>query len=153
MVPHPLTGYGVKAIQAGGNAIVVFSAGRKSIAEFQGWESRVGIPLGLRSIANHGIPFTALSAGRRHGIQIIRLAAAAGPKSALSVAADGLSAKVTPPAPFGGYARIAPCSAKKWSGNLRVSFPGLRQPLTGHDSGEKLSPQPNCVSASMSVRR
>jgi hypothetical protein len=149
---HSSTGYGVKAVLEGNNGFVVFSAGQKSIGEFKSWESRVGIPLGLRSIAKHGVPFTALSVERRSGMQIVRLAAAVGAKSALSVPADGLSARVTPPAPFAGYAQIEPCSMNRWSGSLRVSFPGRRQSLTGRDIGEKLLPQPNCASAVTSGR-
>jgi hypothetical protein len=149
---RPQGGYEVKAALERGRRIVLFSAGGKSLAEIKGWESHVGIPLGLPSLRRHGVPFTAVSVERRHGMQIVRLAVAAGVKSTLAVATDGLSATVRPPVPFDGSARISPCSMRGWSGNLRVAFPGLRQPLTGHDFGETLSPQANCGSAATSGR-
>jgi hypothetical protein len=132
-------GFGLRVF-SGGRDLVTFSAGRNSLAEFQGWESRVGIPLGLQNLSDRGVPFTALSVEQGKGVEIIRLAAGAGDKESFVVGDEGRVAGVRPPAPFVGAAEFKMCTLKRWTGTLKVMFPGRVQPLVGRKFTALLRP-------------
>jgi hypothetical protein len=140
------SGLGMKVVSVDRGKLIFFSAGRQSISEFRGWETEVGVPLGLRAIASgQGVPFTTVSIERRRAVRIIRLAAAAGPKRTLLRVEGGLAASASPPAPFSGTALLSPCSLKQWQGDLSVAFPGRSQALVGHEFAFGLTPQPTCA--------
>jgi hypothetical protein len=67
------------------------------------------------------------------GLIVVRTATAEGRPSLFSVGPQGRRATVRPPAPFSGVGvyRDPPAGPPTWSGDLNVSFPGVRQPLTG----------------------
>jgi hypothetical protein len=132
-------GFGLRVFSLGRN-LVTFAAGRKALAEFEGWESRVGVPLGLRKLPGGRVPFTAISIESGEGVEIIRLAAGAGDKEAFVVNDEGRVAGVTPPAPFLGSAEFKMCTLRRWTGTLKVLFPGRVQPLIGEAFTALLDP-------------
>ncbi len=65
------------------------------------------------------------------GVTVVRHAQAGAPASAFDSNRVLTWASVTPPAPFSGKARFAAGAGVRWTGSLRVTFPGLSVPLTG----------------------
>jgi hypothetical protein len=65
------------------------------------------------------------------GVTVVRHAQAGAPASAFDFNRALTWAAVTPPAPFSGNARFAAGAGVRWTGSLRVTFPGLSVPLTG----------------------
>ena len=141
------TGYGLTAfslLTKQGN-LVAFSAGKNALADLREWEFRVGVPLGLKAITGIGIPFAASSISlKEKPVQIVRLTATATREERFSVD-DHRNAWVEPPIPFSGSARLKACASNGWRGNLKVSFPGEDERLTGARFGALLNPQPKCV--------
>lgn len=79
-----------------------------------------------------GVIFRALVEERNaDGVTVVRRAQAGAPASAFHFNRSLTRATVTPPAPFSGTARFAARAGVRWSGSLRVTFPGLSVPLTG----------------------
>jgi hypothetical protein len=79
-----------------------------------------------------GVAFTARVEERTaDGITVVRRAQAGAPASAFDFNRSFSRATVTPPAPFSGSARFAAGARVRWSGSLRVTFPGLSVPLAG----------------------
>lgn len=65
------------------------------------------------------------------GVAVVRRAYAGAPPPAFAFDRSLSWARVAPPAPFSGTARLATGSRPSWRGSLRVTFPGLSVPLTG----------------------
>ena len=65
------------------------------------------------------------------GVTVVRRAQAGAPAFTFDFDPALSWAAVTPPAPFSGSARFATHAQIRWTGSLRVTFPGLSVPLTG----------------------
>ncbi len=65
------------------------------------------------------------------GVSVVRRAQAGAPLAAFDCDRSLSWAKVTPPAPFSGSAGYIAGPGARWTGTLRVTFPGLSVPLTG----------------------
>jgi opacity protein-like surface antigen len=72
------------------------------------------------------------------GLFVFRSATAVGAPSLFSFRPDTPRASLRPPAPVSGTGiyRDSPSAPPTWSGDLSVSFPGVRQPLTGQGAGK-----------------
>lgn len=79
-----------------------------------------------------GIDFRARVEERNaDGVTVVRRAQAGAPASTFAFNPALSWAAVAPPAPFSGSARFAAHARIRWTGSLRVTFPGLSVPLTG----------------------
>lgn len=79
-----------------------------------------------------GVSFSARVEERTDdGVTVVRHARAGAPASAFAFDRSLAWATVAPPAPFSGRARYAVGAGVRWTGNLRVTFPGLSVPLAG----------------------
>jgi hypothetical protein len=126
--------------------VVQFHAGADAIRAISGWETGVGIPLGLSSLRGKPEGFSAISLGHKFGVQIVRFAAAATTKDALSISGAGkLIAR--PSAPFAGVGHMNICHPASWHGDIRVQFPGREARLAGTRTLAVVKPSPaNCAS-------
>lgn len=76
------------------------------------------------------------------GLVVLRRAVAGAPPSAFSFDRGLTAARVKPPAPFSGVGRFRARrgGGVSWSGNLRVTFPGLNVAMTGPGFATRLGP-------------
>jgi hypothetical protein len=122
------------------DGFVRFYAGPHAVDQIQGWETGVGIPLGLPLIEKRPQAFSALSIETRNtGLRIVRLAAAGGPLKTFMATPDNVLT-LTPPAPFFGTGQMEVCRPGSWEGTLKVVFPGKEVVLAGHQSAAAISP-------------
>jgi hypothetical protein len=79
-----------------------------------------------------GVSFSARVEERTgDGVTVVRHAQAGAPASAFEHNRTLTWAVVRPPAPFSGRGQFVAGSRGRWTGGLRVTFPGLSVPLTG----------------------
>jgi hypothetical protein len=139
------SGPSVHALTIEKGDVVQFRAGGDAIRAIHGWESGVGIPLGLSSLTAKPTGFSAISLGHKFGVRIVRLAAAATAEGAVSVSGAGeLTAR--PSAPFAGVGQMAVCRPGSWHGDIRVQFPGKEMRLASPGTLAVVKPSPaNCA--------
>jgi hypothetical protein len=103
-------------------------------AELRAVNSRAGTSFRATTTAR-GVAFVATFAERLgDGLVVSRRAFAGAPLGTFAFDPRLISARVRPPAPFGGVGRFdagGQGRGRVWSGNLRVTFPGISVPMTG----------------------
>lgn len=105
-------------------------------------DERAGISFRAATTAT-GAGFRATLRERRpDGLVVLRRAVAGAPPSTFSFDRGLTAARVKPPAPFSGvgHFRARPGGGVSWSGNLRVTFPGLNVAMTGPGFATRLGP-------------
>jgi hypothetical protein len=141
---HPVTEaqavkFKLSSLTVGRHEVVEFLAGLGAIKEIESWESADGIPLGLHALEAAPVTFSAVSLGIRHGVKVVRIAAAGGPRSSFSLTSDRY-ARVKPSKPFVGSGEMDGCRLSSWRGSLKVRFPGREIRLAGSQSIATLEP-------------
>jgi|GEM_PF-6728978 len=124
--------------------LIVFRIGDGAIQALRTWEGEGGIGLGLGRLEGKEVAYSALSVENRHGLHIVRFAAAIGGRRSARMSAGGRAVIVAPPSPFAGSAEYRPCALKRWKGLLRVAFPGLEQSLVTREFASVLTPAVPC---------
>jgi len=103
-------------------------------AELRAVNRRAGTRFRATTTAR-GVAFVATFAERLgDGLVVSRRAFAGAPRGTFAFDSHLVSARVRPPAPFGGVGRFDAGGqglGQVWSGNLRVTFPGVSVPMTG----------------------
>lgn len=103
-------------------------------AELRAVDGRAGTSFRATTTAR-GVAFRATFAERLgDGLVVSRRAFAGAPRGTFAFDPHLISARVRPPAPFGGVGHFDAGDqglGPVWSGNLRVTFPGVSVPMTG----------------------
>lgn len=141
----PASSFSLHALTVEKGSVVEFYAGSNAIQSMSGWENKVGVPLGLDALKHRAVGFSAVSFGRKYGVRIVRLAAAASPGNAFLILTSGkLTAR--PSAPFAGIGQMAVCRPGSWHGDIRIQFPGREMKLAGARTLAVVKPTPkNCA--------